>query len=196
MNIDLLTLLPGLVLGTLLATAVWHDLATRRIPNLLILPGLFAGVALNLLLPPGAGPFQWPVGGIGGGAALAGAGGGLLLLLPMYALGALGAGDVKLLAMVGAFLGPQAIMAVALLSLLAGGVLSLVVAIWLGVLPQVLRNVYAMVFSTVLRTLGGAGAALDAPARPSGRLAYAVAILSGTLIYAALLHTTLREFLS
>lgn len=176
----------GLLLTVLLAVAVWRDVATRRIPNRLILAGMLSGIALNCLLPAGAGVFVAPYGGLGLWGALAGLATGLLLLLPMYALRALGAGDVKLIAMVGSVLGPQPIVEVTLLSLIAGGVLSLAVAMWKGVLRAVLRNCYTLVLAALLRHIGGGAGALDTPAVVTGRLAYAVAIASGTLLYAVL----------
>ena len=55
---------------------------------------------------------------------LAGLALGLLLLLPLYLLGACGAGDVKLMAMTGAFLGPQDALGAILMTFLAGGLLA------------------------------------------------------------------------
>ncbi|HBI68974.1 MAG TPA: hypothetical protein DDZ22_08115, partial [Massilia sp.] len=69
---------------------------------------------------------------------------GLAFLLPMYALRLIGAGDVKLLAMVGAFVGAGQILSIALIALIAGGVLALLVAAWQGSLRRVLGNAWAM----------------------------------------------------
>ena len=106
MSSALTSLLCLALLAGLLAAALWHDLRTRRIPNRLVLWGTVGGVVLNSMLPAGAGLFQQPFGGLGLLQSLAGAAAGLALLLPMYLLRALGAGDVKLMAMCGAFLGP------------------------------------------------------------------------------------------
>src|SRR5471032_315693 len=120
---------PLILLCTLLALAVWNDLRTRRIPNWLVFSGALLGLTLNAALPAGAGLFIAPQGAIGLLWALAGLALGLLLLLPMYMLRALGAGDVKLMAMLGAFVGPLAIAGIVVLTLLAGGVLALLVAL-------------------------------------------------------------------
>jgi prepilin peptidase CpaA len=104
----------------------------------------------------------------------------LALFLPLYALRAMGAGDVKLLAMVGVWLGAPAVARAALWTLLAGGVLSLVVALGSGVLRQVLGNLRFMLTSTLIKAQGGAGLSVGAPARTTGRLPYAVAIACGT----------------
>ena len=129
MNTPLPMLLCLAMLAALLAAALWHDLRTRRIPNQLVLWGTLAGLALNSFMPSGSGLFDPSFGGLGLPQALAGAAAGLALLLPMYLLRALGAGDVKLMAMCGAFLGPDAVLEAALLTFLCGGVLALAAAL-------------------------------------------------------------------
>jgi prepilin peptidase CpaA len=178
-----MTEMPLILLCLLLALAVWNDLRTRRIPNKLVFGGALLGLVLNTVMPGGAGLFIAPFGGIGLPWSLAGFGLGLALLLPMYMLRALGAGDVKMMAMIGAFVGPQAVGGIVLLTLLAGGVLALIVAAWSGRLRAMLRNTYQMGLYSVLRSLHGETARIEAPATPSGRLPYAVAITAGTLPY-------------
>lgn len=173
-------LLPAFLLCTLLALAVWHDVLTRRIPNSLVLSGMLMGLALNATLPSGAGFFFEPGGAIGFLLALEGAALGLAMLLPLYAFGAMGAGDVKLMAMVGAFLGPESIFGTALLSLLAGGVLALAVSIWTGTLLNVLRNTYSLLLHAIVKGMAVGDARVGEPAAPTGKLAYAIAIMSGT----------------
>ncbi|UTY56902.1 prepilin peptidase [Massilia sp. erpn] len=108
----MLNVLEILLLCLLLQAAI-TDLAWRRIPNLLVLGGLLLAFALrwklNLPLLP----------------ALAGMAAGGLLFLPLYLRGAMAAGDVKLLIMVGAFTGPLGALQVAWLAFLIGGVLAL-----------------------------------------------------------------------
>ncbi len=70
--------------------------------------GAGLGLLLNSVLPEGYGFVSSLPGALGLWKALAGLGLGLLIMLPLYMLRALGAGDVKLMAMVGAFLGPNA----------------------------------------------------------------------------------------
>lgn len=92
------------------------DLRSRRIPNWLVLLACGAGVAVNV----------WRLGLAGLLVALSGAALGLLLLLPFYVLRAIGAGDVKLLAGLGALVGPHALVSVAIYAAVAGGVISAV----------------------------------------------------------------------
>jgi len=172
-----MALLPLTLLLALLAAAVWHDVRARRIPNALVFPG--ALVALVLALPA--------LGGSGLGQALCGLGLGLAFLLPMYALRLMGAGDVKLLAMVGAFVGSGAILTVALVTLAAGGVLALAFATWQGKLRQLTGNAVQMMVATSMNAATG-HIAVAQPAAASGRLPYAVAIAAATAPCALWLH--------
>ncbi len=171
-----LALLPALVLGLIFAFALWHDVRARRIPNQLVAAGTIAALLLQGLLAPGAGLFSTPMGSLGLAASLGGFAVGLLLLLPFYALRTLGAGDVKLMAMVGAFIGPLGVLGAILLTMLVGGVLAVVVALRSGQLLQVMVNVQQMLGSR----RSGAGVPLDAPVVVTGKLPYAIAIACGT----------------
>ena len=180
---DVRSTVPALLLAILLAWAVATDVRSRRIPNQLVLAGLLAGLALQATVTPGAGLFSEPFGALGFLKGLAGMALGLLLLLPMYALGAMGAGDVKLMAAIGAFLGPLDTLGAGLSSVLAGGVLALLVALFQGSLRKVAGNVKLMVLGSVLRGLAGGSARVDAPVTATGQLPYAVAIATGTVAY-------------
>jgi prepilin peptidase CpaA len=97
-------------------TAAACDVRWRRIPNWLTLSAFVAGVLLHVL--------RAGVGGVPlalGGAAL-----GLCILLPFYFVHAMGAGDVKLLASIGALVGPQALVSVAIYAAVVGGAISVV----------------------------------------------------------------------
>jgi prepilin peptidase CpaA len=173
-----LQLLSLCIVSGLLLAATLSDLRTRRIPNTLVLYGMALALALRTLAPPDADLFPGS-----GSSLLAGLLGGLTglgLLLPMYLLRALGAGDVKLMAMVGVWLGAQGVLQATLWTLLAGGVLSLAAALLTGTLRQVGRNLVFMVTAGVLRAVNREGLAVPHPMQPTGRLPYAVAIVSGT----------------
>jgi prepilin peptidase CpaA len=91
------------------------DLRTRRIPNWLNLSGIILGIGLNTLLLQGAG-LKFAVAGLG----LA-----LLIYLPLYLIRAMGAGDVKFMAAVGALMGPDNWLGVFLTTAILGGIASL-----------------------------------------------------------------------
>ena len=112
---------------------------------------------------------------------------GLLLLLPLYLLRMMGAGDVKLMAMIGAFLGPNDIFGVFLSTLIVGGVLALIVSWRQGVLCKLIDNLTLMFLlalsvnkSKPLR--GNLSLVGDAP-DSVGKLPYAIAIAAGTMIF-------------
>ncbi|MEN8132982.1 MAG: prepilin peptidase [Pseudomonadota bacterium] len=101
----------------LLSIALITDTRDRRISNLLVVAGLAVGVAGH----------TWFSGTAGFLMAAIGACVGLLCLLPLYISGGMGAGDVKLMALCGAFLGPVHVVVAAVSTLIIGGVLG---SIW------------------------------------------------------------------
>jgi prepilin peptidase CpaA len=92
------------------------DVRWRRIPNWLTLSALVGGLLLQ----------TWRGGLAGVPIALGGAALGLCALLPFYAIRAVGAGDVKLLAGLGALVGPQALVSLAIYAAVVGGAISVV----------------------------------------------------------------------
>jgi prepilin peptidase CpaA len=171
------------VLCLLLACAVWSDIRHRRVPNWLVLAGACAGIGFNSVLPEGFGFASALPGAIGFGDALAGLATGLGLMLPLYLLRAMGAGDVKLMAMVGAFLGPRATVGVVLATFIAGGVLILAVVLRNGTLGRLLANVRMMMLSSFFKLMLYEIPAVDAAPVSAGRLPYGVAIAAGTITY-------------
>lgn len=99
------------------AAAAIVDLRTRRIPNLLTVSAATVGLVLNLSRTGGAGA-------IASGAGLLT---GLAVFLPFFVAGGFGAGDVKAMAAVGAFLGPKGALLAATWTLLVGGLGALLV---------------------------------------------------------------------
>lgn len=177
---ELTNVLPFAVLGLFLVAAVWHDIRARRIPNQLILTGTVAAILLHVLMPNGSGLFNQPAGGLGFMFSMSGFAVGLLALLPFYALRALGAGDVKLMAMVGAYVGPAGAMGATLLTMLFGGLLAVLVAVASGHLTRVFGNVQQMLISfMVCRSFRDADPS-NVSVPLTGKLAYAIAIGCGT----------------
>lgn len=174
-------------LFVLLLLAVKCDVKNHRIPNLLVFCGAGLGVLLNSVLPQGYGFISSLTGALGFWKALAGLGLGLTIMLPLYMLRALGAGDVKLMAMVGAFLGPNAIIGTILVTFIVGGVLTLLVVLrnrtW-GLLMNNLRTVLmgGFIKTAVLHQLP----TIDPASVSAGRLPYGIAIALGTILYTVL----------
>lgn len=164
-----------------LIAAATIDVRTRRIPNVLVGLGIVFGLAVQTLAPHGNGLFAFWWGGLGVAQALLGLVAGLALFMPLYVLRAVGAGDVKLLAMVGVWLGPQLLLSTTLLIVLAGGAMALVMMFASGTSRQVLSNVRVMVTTSLIGTHSGRPSALGAPLRSSLRLPYALAITVGTV---------------
>jgi prepilin peptidase CpaA len=142
------------------------DLYTRRVPNALTL-GLTAGglafAALGLTE-------------VGLGAALGGFALGLGLMLPGHLLGATGAGDVKLLAAIGVWLGPARTGQAFFYTALAGGVLAVVVALRRRRLAETMERT-----ANLVRSGGGNIAEIEAVSSDN-RFAYAPAIAVGAIV--------------
>jgi prepilin peptidase CpaA len=79
---------------------------------------------------------------------------GFLMFLPLYMLRGMAAGDVKLMAAVGAFSGPTLAFHICCLTWLIGGVMALVTALWMGRLRTALNNTVFMVTPALLRVPG------------------------------------------
>ena len=154
----------------ILMLASWTDFQQHRIPNILSLGGILLGTALH----------TWISGISGFATSLAGAAVGIAILLPFYLRGGMGAGDVKLMGAVGAFLGPKFALLATGLSLGAGGILAFVILIRKGGLTDLLVRY----FST-LKCLLLTGKLSHIPPKPgevaSVKVPYATAIGIGTL---------------
>lgn len=155
---------PVIVLLGLLGIAVVNDVRRHRIPNLLVVLGLVLGLSSQA--------YAGGVAGLGDGAL------GLLvgfgIFLPLYALGGMAAGDVKLMAMVGSFLAPNTALWTAFFSLIAGGICGLVLVLAHGQMRQTLGRYWLMLRA---RTYLAAGAD-EVAGKP---FPYSIAILLGTL---------------
>lgn len=105
-----------------LGVATFTDLRSRRIPNWLVLPFLVIGLAIS----------AWLHGWHGLGQSLEGAALGLLLYGVLFFMGGMGAGDVKLAAAIGAWIGPLQLLYALFLTAMAGGLMVLGWAIYKG----------------------------------------------------------------
>jgi prepilin peptidase CpaA len=162
-----------LCLLLLVVIAAINDLATRRIPNRLLLAAWALALPLHLL---SAAPGSALVGALGGAAT------GLLLFLPLYLLRGTAAGDVKLMATIGFFVGPAEAFHIAMLAWCAGGLMALLLVLRHGRLRAALANTRALLRPFLMRA-AGLQAAAEPPAGASvGSMPYGVAIALGTLV--------------
>ena len=172
-------------LALLVLTALVFDLRQRRIPNNLVLLMLGVGFLINLIGPQswlqGAGLFTNAPGAFGIKGALLGALTGLAVFLPLYLLRAMGAGDVKLMAGIGSFVGPATAIDVALFILVTGGVLAVVRMVWVRKTQLVLFNVVTALGQWV----PGSVAHFDPATQSADRMPYGVAMAVGLLAYGA-----------
>ena len=174
MNIDWLG--TGLLV-CVLGLALGYDISSRRIPNAVVVAALAAGCAMNLFAQQTSSAFLGNDPGLG--RWFLGTLAGLAVMLPLYLCKGMGAGDVKLMAGVGAFLGPLPVLGAALLTFVAGGVLSLATALWSRTLLRVLGNLRLM----GILTLSGRSSGLSMrDVQTTGRLPYALAIAVGTAL--------------
>lgn len=157
----------------LVVIAMAFDLHARRIPNWLVASALIAALPIQIAangLP--IGPLWWIAGALTGG----------LLLMPGYLLRMLGAGDVKLMAAVGALLGPRAALEAVLVATAIGGLLSFVALMQ----RRRLRRGVAGAMSILITMSADGAAASTAPERGAansiGSLPYGVAIAVGSVI--------------
>jgi prepilin peptidase CpaA len=124
-SVDIRAVMMGAVL-IVLAFAAREDLLRQRIPNSLNGAALVLGVGMASL-----------AGGWGGFAdSVCGALVGCAALLPFYLLHGMGAGDVKLMAAAGAFLGPAGALFAAAAALVSGLVLAVAIVVWRLVEPK------------------------------------------------------------
>lgn len=102
-----------------LIVAAYIDGRQLRVPNWITFPMILSGLAYH----------SWTGGWGGLEGALLGTGAGLLCLLPLYSIGGMGAGDVKLMAGVGAWLGASVTFSAFVVSTVVGGAMAIVMVL-------------------------------------------------------------------
>lgn len=156
---------------TLAFAASVIDVRDRRIPNWLTFGGALAALLFHGLT--------------GGTAGLGGAIGGWLVGLAIFflpfALGGLGAGDVKLVAALGAWLGWHDAVWLGLYTGVAGGILALVATAWTGYFRQAVGNMWLLLMHWKVMGLRPLPE-LTIHHGTGPKLAYGVAILAGTMV--------------
>ena len=149
----------------------WGDLRTRRIPNYLTLGTAVAGLAYNFMsqgLPGLADGFAGMLLGF------------VFLILP-YLWGGMGAGDVKALAALGAWLGPRLIVLLFCYMGIAGGVIAVGYLVWQGSLWEKTKQGWTFLLNLILCRPDGPPRP-PSPADLTEGIPYGVAIAVGMLV--------------
>ena len=167
-----------LLLIILVVGAAVTDLSIRKIPNLFLLLAWCGVFGLHLCDTA-------PLDGLA--RALGGAAIGFILFLPLYVVRGMAAGDVKLMATVGLFLGPEETALACVLTWCLGGVMAVVMILMTRRWGDACVNLRTLLLSQLLRL--GPPTPDSALARPSvGSMPYGLAIALSTLWLLAQRH--------
>ncbi|MCX4139661.1 prepilin peptidase [Paraburkholderia sp. SEWSISQ10-3 4] len=161
------------VMTLVLLVALW-DLQTRRIPNWLVATGLIVAIPVQWFTQGGIDGMQMWLGGMLVGGAI---------FLPGYAMRLMGAGDVKLMAAIGAFCGAYGALEIGLATCVIGGIGSLAILLRRRQMRVGLSGVAALLISCT--TPGnGTKQRLGSVAESSatGTMPYGVAIAIGSAL--------------
>ena len=165
-----------LTLFVLVVVAAYFDLKFRLIPNWLSLSGVLLGLGLNVAFSGWEG--LW--------FSAQGLGLALLIYFPLFLLRAMGAGDAKLMAAVGACVGPANWFGIFVVTAVCGAILGLLVAARRSRLRKTFENLYFILVSLRLkRAPHELNPELDVRSSRSLRLPHAVSIALGTLVFLA-----------
>jgi prepilin peptidase CpaA len=154
----------------------YYDVRYRRIPNAFVLATLASGVGMHAIF-----------GGLSGvGSSLLGCLIAFGLMFMLHIFGAMGAGDVKLFAAIGAVMGAPLVLPTFIVVLITGGLLALVSIVRAGVLMTTMQRVL-QIFIGLLP-----GWQMPKFAVPTDRrhtIPYGVAITMGSIISLAIFRS-------
>jgi prepilin peptidase CpaA len=167
-----------LVLMVLVLAAAIYDVRYRRIPNWITASGVVIGLALNSFLYQGVAGLLFALKGFGVGF-------GLYLLL--YAIHAMGAGDVKLMAAVGSLVGWGDWFGIFLVTAILGGIMAIIVSLARGRMMRTVSNI-GYIFGEMRqgRPAYLSREELDVKSPKSVGLPHGAVIAVGTLFFLAL----------
>lgn len=162
-----------ILLIIVLTICLFTDLRYKKIYNVILVPTALLALGYHLY-SGGSAELWWSIKGLLLGMAL--------LFIP-FVLGGMGAGDVKLLGVIGAIAGPSFVWVVFLATAMVGGIISLVILIRERRLLIGLKTVYYTFLSLLglmprVNMLG----TLATAARHGGAFPYGTAITAGTAV--------------
>ena len=167
------TLVNITVLVPLSILIAYYDVRYRRIPNAFVLATLAAGITINAIFG------GWP--GVAtsiGGCLLA-----FVLMFMLHIFGAMGAGDVKLFAAIGAVTGSQMVMPTFVVVILTGGLLAVVSMVRSGMVRTTMHRVLQILVGMLP---GWQMPRFAVPADRKYTIPYGVAITMGSIISIAI----------
>ena len=148
------------------------DLLTKRIPNWWTFPAMAIGLIAQTYLRSGAGALDSSLAIIVA----------LFLYLPIYVVGAMGAGDIKLLMAIGAWTNPRFVFCVAIIAVFIGGSYALIDVLWNRRLGAMVENVKRLFWVLVPTGLPRERLDIDRTRKFSFGAAIALAV-PGTILY-------------
>lgn len=150
------------------------DIRARRIPNWLTFPAILIGFAANMFVDPANGFWD----------SLKGFGVAMLLYIPLFALRAMGAGDVKLMAAVGTLAGPLNWIGIMFFTAIIGGVLGAIAVVRTKRAQQTWFNLKMLLGSLAHRKAPYEfNPELDVGSNTALRLPHAVSIAGGVICF-------------
>lgn len=161
------------LLVPLAAIIAYYDVRYRRIPNAFVLATLIAGLSMHAIFGGLAG-----VAASAGGCALA-----FVMMFTLHVFGAMGAGDVKLFAAIGAVTGASLVLPTFLVVILTGGLLAIVSMVRSG---RVKTTMFRVMQIFVGMLPGWQMPKFAVPADRSHTIPYGVAITMGSIISIAI----------
>lgn len=164
---------PQLASIILAGLACATDISSRKIPNTLTLSGA-AGAFVFFLVTTGWHGLAWSAGGWVVGLAM---------FLPLFLLGGLGGGDIKLVAALGSWLGPSNAAWLALYAAVAGGPLAVAMALSRGYLKRAFGNIWGLLgYWRLAGVRPHPGLTLETAEASAPRLPYALPIAAGLVL--------------
>jgi prepilin peptidase CpaA len=130
-------LIVQVLLLMLVIPAAMFDVKQRRVPNVIVLAGLLLGIGLNLFLYETDGLWM----------SLKGCGLAFLVYFPLYLVRGMGAGDVKLMAAIGAIVGTANWLGILVLTSLVAGAAAAAMVISRGRVSATLQNIWIILTS-------------------------------------------------
>jgi prepilin peptidase CpaA len=182
-----------LALLTVLFLICRADLRARRIPNSLVAAGLLIALAWQAFAPSGTGMFErYAPGALGLRASMLGAAFAFAAFFVMYLMRVMGAGDVKMMTMLGAAFGARVLPELILVIFLSGGLMVLVRVIDGQRRRAVFSNLRLILFGYMAKAAGGPAPEFNPKTDSADRMPFALAIAIGAVVYATILATDLK----